>query len=61
MSTPKQKRLREREKPVDHDGSPVLLDERFDEMGQADAEFSRWRWPGRDECLEFLNPILQAF
>lgn len=28
--------------------SPALLDERFDEPSQADREFTRWRFPERD-------------
>ena len=36
--------------PLGDPGGPsVLLDEQFDELGQADVEFSRWRWTGREE------------
>jgi hypothetical protein len=49
MTTPKQKRLRKREMPETEAIFPPIIDERFDELDQADAEFARWRWPGRQE------------
>jgi hypothetical protein len=43
MTTPKQKRLREREQPGS-EAFPPVLDEQFDEPRQADREFTRWRF-----------------
>jgi hypothetical protein len=45
VTTPKQRRLRKPEQP-DSETFPPVIDERFDDMDQADAEFARWRWPG---------------
>jgi len=45
MTTPKQKRLRKREQPAEHDDPSVLLDNEFDELDQANAEWAAWKWP----------------
>jgi len=54
MTTPKKRRLQEH-KPGDKTESPplfgdvVLVDEDFDQLETANAEFANWRWQGRDE------------
>ena len=50
MTTPKQRRTRASEQPENEATFPPIIDERFDELDQADAEFSRWRWPGRNDA-----------
>ena len=51
VTTPKKNRFRgqstDRQEPRLPDVS--VLDEDFDEVPQADAEFSHWRWPKRAE------------
>jgi hypothetical protein len=46
MNTPKQN-------PDEPMLQPMLLDNDFDEMDHADAEFSNWRWPEREHVEDF--------
>jgi hypothetical protein len=45
---PKQRRPEKSESPPLGPEAPVI-DREFDEVGDADREWSAWRWPGRQE------------
>lgn len=54
MTTPKQRRITERQKPPAPDDEMMIpamsvIDPEFDQIG-ADDEFAKWRWPER--CAE---------
>jgi hypothetical protein len=51
MTTPKKRRLRGKADPKQLvQFEPVLLDERFDKLDQANAEWAAWKWPRRDDA-----------
>lgn len=45
----KQQRDERTEKRPEPSGDTLTLDPDFDETDQADAEFTAWRWPERDD------------
>ncbi|MEY9184996.1 hypothetical protein [Bradyrhizobium sp. USDA 313] len=47
MSTPKGKETKRHEQSPSPPGE--MLDAEFDELNEADAEFTSWRWPERNE------------
>lgn len=46
MTKPKQRSVRTTPEPE----TEAILDESFDELEQADAEWCRWRWPMRNDA-----------